>query len=362
MTIDKNWNSLSPLLEKVTRLDIFKQYGAAKELEGDYAAAATAFERAKDYDAVTRIVIEKMKNLEGGAALVRKTKAAKSAQLLATKFSEMGDYQKAIEFYIIAGMNSQAFEIAKQKNQVEFFAEFVRREAPIELLNEIASYFESKGNYLEAGKNQLQLKQYDYALELFLKCHTGNDEAVEFAIKTIGEARDDRLTHQLIDFLTGEKDGIQKEAKFIFKLYMSLGQYREAAGTALIIAKQEQKAGNYRASHDLLLDNYKQLQRTSVSIPTELDRMLMLIHSYVIVKPLVRADEHQLGARMLIRVSNNISRFPAHTVPILTSTVIECYRAGFMNEAFEFASMLMRPENRPKLDEKFKRKIEQIIR
>ncbi|KAJ3334720.1 WD repeat-containing protein 19, partial [Kappamyces sp. JEL0680] len=77
---------------------------------------------------------------------------------------------------------------------------------------------------------------------------------------------------------------------------------------------------------------------------------------------LVRAEEHMLGARMLIRVSNSISKFPAHTVPILSSTVIECYRSGLKKEAFEFAGVLMRPENRQKLDDKFKRKIEQIIR
>lgn len=39
-------------------------------------------------------------------------------------------------------------------------------------------------------------------------------------------------------------------------------------------------------------------------------------------------------------------RFPKHVVPILTSTVIECQRAGLKQRAFEYASMLMRPEYR----------------
>ena len=42
--------------------------------------------------------------------------------------------------------------------------------------------------------------------------------------------------------------------------------------------------------------------------------------------------ECDAGARLLVRVANNISKFPAHVVPILTSTVIECQRAG---KAFE---------------------------
>lgn len=68
------------------------------------------------------------------------------------------------------------------------------------------------------------------------------------------------------------------------------------------------------------------------------------------------------GARMLIRVANNISKFPSHIVPILTSTVIECHRAGLKNSAFSFAAMLMRPEYRNKIDAKYKKKIEAMVR
>lgn len=65
---------------------------------------------------------------------------------------------------------------------------------------------------------------------------------------------------------------------------------------------------------------------------------------------------------MLIRVANNISKFPCHIVPILTSTVIECHRAGLKNSAFSFAAMLMRPEYRNKIDAKYKKKIEAMVR
>lgn len=39
-------------------------------------------------------------------------------------------------------------------------------------------------------------------------------------------------------------------------------------------------------------------------------------------------------------------RFPKHVVPILTSTVIECQRAGLKKTALEYACTLMRPEYR----------------
>jgi len=49
-------------------------------------------------------------------------------------------------------------------------------------------------------------------------------------------------------------------------------------------------------------------------------------------------------------------------VPILTSTVIECHRSGLRNSSFSYAAMLMRPEYRDKIDLKYKKKIEGIVR
>jgi len=49
-------------------------------------------------------------------------------------------------------------------------------------------------------------------------------------------------------------------------------------------------------------------------------------------------------------------------VPILTSTVIECHRAGLKNSAFSFAAMLMRPEYRDQIHLNYKKKLEDIVR
>ena len=62
-----------------------------------------------------------------------------------------------------------------------------------------------------------------------------------------------------------------------------------------------------------------------------------------------------------MRVARNISSSP-YVVPILTSTVIECHRAGLRGLAFEHASTLVRPEYRSQLQEQYKRKIEAIVR
>lgn len=49
-------------------------------------------------------------------------------------------------------------------------------------------------------------------------------------------------------------------------------------------------------------------------------------------------------------------------VPILTSAVIECHRAGLKQASFQYATMLMRPENRKLVDAKYIKKIEAIVR
>lgn len=63
---------------------------------------------------------------------------------------------------------------------------------------------------------------------------------------------------------------------------------------------------------------------------------------------------------MLIRVAKNISQFPAHAVQILTSTVIECTRSGLKEAAYNWACVLVRPEYRSQLEEKFKKQIERV--
>ena len=99
-----------------------------------------------------------------------------------------------------------------------------------------------------------------------------------------------------------------------------------------------------------------------IAIPAEMKQNLMILHSYILARLHVRRGDHLRGARMLLRVAKNISKFPSHIVPILTSTVIECQRAGLKNSAFNYAVVLMRPEHRSEIEEKYRKKIEGIIR
>ncbi|CAN0571238.1 unnamed protein product, partial [Ectocarpus sp. 12 AP-2014] len=117
-------------------------------------------------------------------------------------------------------------------------------------------------------------------LKLFLQC--GKQE-VEAAIAVVGKARNDMLTHTLIDFLMGETDGVPKDPNYIYRLYMALGSYSQAAKTAIIIAKQEQDLGNYKVAHGILFETIRQLEDQGIHVPQSLRRSFVLLHSYILV-------------------------------------------------------------------------------
>ncbi|KAM8971113.1 WD repeat-containing protein 19 isoform X2 [Sarcophilus harrisii] len=360
----KNWAKVGELLPNVSSPKIHLQYAKAKEADGRYKEAVVAYENAKQWNSVIRIYLDHLNNPEKAVQIVRETQSLDGAKMVARFFLQLGDYGSAIQFLVMSKCNHEAFTLAQQHNQMEIYADIIgSADTSNEDYQSIAVYFEGEKKHLQAGKFFFLCGQYARALKQFLKCpNTEDNTAIEMAIETVGHAKDEILTNQLIDHLLGESDGMPKDAKYLFRLYMALKQYREAARTAIIIAREEQSAGNYRNAHDVLFSMYAELKTQKIQIPSEMATNLMILHSYILVKIHVKSGDHMKGARMLIRVANNISKFPSHIVPILTSTVIECHRAGLKNSAFSFAAMLMRPEYRSKIDIKYKKKIEAMVR
>ncbi|KAJ8281320.1 hypothetical protein GJAV_G00066160 [Gymnothorax javanicus] len=335
----KNWAKVGELLPQVTSPKIHLQYAKAKEADGRYKEAAVAYESARDWDNVIRVLLDHLNNPEEAVRIVRETQSIDGAKMVARFFLRLSDYGSAIQFLVMSKCSDEAFQLAQQHGQMEVYADIIGSDATMEDYQSIALYFEGEKKHLQAGKFFQKCGQYSRALKHFLKCPNSDDNlAIEMAIETVGQAKEEALTNQLIDYLMGESDGMPKDAKYLFRLYMALKHYREAARTAIIIAREEQSAGNYRNAHDVLFS------------------------IYILVKVHVKRGDHLKGARMLIRVSNNISKFPSHIVPILTSAVIECHRAGLKNSSFSFAAMLMRPEYRNKIDPKYKKKIEAMVR
>ncbi|KAK3532252.1 hypothetical protein QTP86_011841 [Hemibagrus guttatus] len=359
----KNWAKVGELLPHVNSPKIHLQYAKAKEADGKYKEAVLAYESARDWDNVIRILLEHLNNPEEAVRIVRETQSIDGAKMVARFFLRLGDYGSAIQFLVMSHCSDEAFQLAQQHGQMEVYADIIGSDANMEDYQSIALYFEGEKKHLLAGKFFRKCGQYSRALKHFLKCpNTDDNVAIEMAIETVGEAKDQALTNQLIDYLMGESDGIPKDAKYLFRLYMAVKLYRESVRTAIIIAREEQTAGNYRNAHDVLFSMYMELQNNNIKIPAEMVTNLMILHSYILVKIHVKRGDHLKGARMLIRVSNNISKFCTHVVPILTSAVIECHRAGLKNSAFGFAAMLMRPEYRTQIDPKYKKKIEAMVR
>ena len=129
-------------------------------------------------------------------------------------------------------------------------------------------YFEGEKNYLQAGRFFHRAGEDSKALRHLLKqAATSADEgeAISLAIQVVGASGQSNLARQLIEFLMGEVDGVPKDAKYLFRLYMARKQYKEAAKTAVIIAREEQAAGNYRNSHDVLFNMYQVGVRINIS-------------------------------------------------------------------------------------------------
>ena len=152
---------------------------------------------------------------------------------------------------------------------------------------------------------------YPRALKLFLQC---GDREIEQAIDVVGKANNDTLTHQLIDFLVGERDGIPKDPNYIYRLYMALKKYEDAAKTALIISRQEQEMGNYILARSVLVETIRQLEECDVNVSIAMRTQFIIIHSYELAKKLVKLKDHIHAAKLFLRVAQNISKFPLHVV------------------------------------------------
>jgi hypothetical protein len=93
--------------------------------------AAGAYERAQDFDSLSNILLNRVRDLSAAAALIKKTKSAEYSKKLAREYISSGDYYSAIEFFIIAHMGNEAFEVAKSGSTelLVFYADLIREDA-----------------------------------------------------------------------------------------------------------------------------------------------------------------------------------------------------------------------------------------
>ena len=90
-------------------------------------------------------------------------------------------------------------------------------------------YFENENNYLPAGKFYLLSEYYERALKLFMRCSSATKDAehIILAIDTVGQARNEKLSRLLLDYLLGAgPDGESKEKGLFFHVLVTSGVSR----------------------------------------------------------------------------------------------------------------------------------------
>lgn len=312
----KQWNKVDRILPYVTSLKLHALHAKAKENEGKYRDAIKSYQLANDLDSVVRIYLEHMSDPHSASEIVLESRSVDSGKMLAKFYQNIGDIESALQFLIICGCVSEAYTLAQKHNKLKHYGELLEQydgAKPVDFLA-IAQYFENEKYTLLTGKYYFLAKEYSKALKLLIKASSfGNEEnqALSLAIDCVASSNDDKLAAQLIEFLLGESDGKPKDPRFLFRLYMSRKQFREAAKTSIIISSQEQIAGNYRNAHDLLFSMYQELRRNNLTIANDMKSSLNLLHRYILVRIHVKRGDHLMAAKLLVEVAKNISQFPS---------------------------------------------------
>ena len=257
----KNWTKIGQLLPHISSPKIQLQFARAKEADGKYKEAVAAYEAARDWDSAVRLYLDRLNDPENAVRIVRQTRSNEGAKMVARFFLKLNDFSSAIQFLVISRCVDEAFQLAQQHAKMDLFADIVGEDATPEDNHSIAVYFETERNHLQAGRFYQRAGEHGKALRHLLRvAATSQDQdnqAINLAIEVVGTSGQAHLARQLIEFLMGETDGVPKDAKFLFRLYMARQQYKEAAKTAVIIAREEQAAGNYRNAHDVLFNMYQ---------------------------------------------------------------------------------------------------------
>ena len=77
---------------------------------------------------------------------------------------------------------------------------------------------------------------------------------------------------------------------------MAIGQYREAARTAILIAKEDQATGNYRNAHDMLFNMHSGVCVYLKTIHTKVHNKILFFRTSETCKKDSIRDESKLNA------------------------------------------------------------------
>ncbi|GAV05730.1 hypothetical protein RvY_15811 [Ramazzottius varieornatus] len=365
----KDWKAAEDIIEKVDCIPLKLQLGRARETLKDYAGAIKLYEAAGDNDSVVRLLLEALNRIDLAIEVVDRTRSQEGAKMVAAHFMKIKDFASAIRYLLISGRGEEAFLIAQQYNQMEIFSQVVGNDQTLALYEKIATYYSNKREFVKSAQYLIKADQSRKAVELLTKLMQRDtiDAAEEdFLLNTLVAAavssKDMALTDKVVQVLLGNDGGEPKDEKYLLDLYLLSGQHREADKIAVLVAEHHLDSGDYKEAHRVLYRTYIKLLESPRGPSDQLFNLFSLVHSHAVSVVMHTLKEHEKVARMLIRICKNISKFPKDASRFLLSAVLECTKCHLNKSAMEFALILMQPQYRAIVTQKYESKILNILR
>ena len=356
----KLFKSAEDLMDKIKSPKLLIQLAKKKEQEKLYQDAEKAYEAASDWENAIRINVRFLDNPDRARELLfNHCKTETAALLMSDYYESRGKKKETIEFKLIAKRYEEAFAIAVSYNEMETYGNFmIKNNKSIEEFKKIAIYYEGKNDYGNAGIYYEKIGDLEKALRMYEKSE--NDKYISKAVELVGTNKDEKLINDLIEYLlvkTKSKNGHH----FLTRLYIMLGDYKQACDIAITLASDEQKFSNYKGAHQILLDLYIGLKDKGLPVSYELNQRLSVLHSYMIAKKMIKLKLAMKAARNLLRVANSLTMFEEDKVKIMTTVAIECQEAGLYRSSSQWAIELMK-DYKGAIPENYKNKIDKISR
>ncbi|KFH08332.1 tetratricopeptide repeat-containing protein [Toxoplasma gondii MAS] len=350
----------APLMRQIESPKLQRMFAKAKEEQRCFHEAMEAYARAKNYQAVVRILLHELGQEQEAFDLVRTTGSAAAAETAADFCRKQGRIKEAVAFLVAAGRVQEAMTLAEERDEMEAFVQSAGDKTEPDIQKRIAVYYEKQNLPVQAARHYANCGNAEKALDLYLNADV---PAYDAAIELVSRFRQQPLTRTLQDFLEGVSDGVSKDPSFLHKLHMALGDHVEAAKYACKVARKEQEEGHYKVAHDILFRTWKDLEAEKLPLPQEIFNHFASLHSYILVRRLMRAGDLTVAAYLLERVLQNIHEFEAHAPSIMTSAILAFQRASMKHRAHKYSrQLLMKPGHRQDIPDKHKRTVEACAR
>ena len=348
-------NAAADLIPKVDDSKVLRSIGKQLERAGQLEQAATAYERANEWESLVRVLLKV--NLDRATTIARQHPTVAACRLVAEHCIQLGNFRYAIEFLIISGKSDDAFRIAELHQRMDELADLIGDNGTEQQYEAIGSYFCARGDQLSAAKFFAKAGDAQRAMNCYMA--DGSPAALDGALDLAEKVNDRMLRDSLLEYLTVNMKN--KDLRYLLRMFIIMKQFEEAAETAMRISEELRARGEYRPSRDIIFDIISQLQKHKVTVSQEMRQNLMLTHSYLLIKPM-KERNRLISALLLRRVSKNASKFPMHAANILASTVVECSKQGMKKSAYEAATKLLAPEYDGKIKEDLMKKIVLTVR